>query len=109
MQDLHGGGQYLAGTQATISAVANNGYHFVRWQDNNTDAERTVTVSSNATYTAYFEADVYYTLTVNSANTSMGTATGGGQFLANTSTPISASASADAAIRQAQPFSCCRR
>ena len=88
----HGGGQYLAGTQATISAVANNGYHFVRWQDNNTDAERTVTVSSNATYTAYFEADVYYTLTVNSANTSMGTATGGGQFLANTSTPISASA-----------------
>ena len=88
----HGGGQYLAGTQATISAVANNGYHFVRWQDNNTDAERTVTVNSNATYTAYFEADVYYTLTVTSANSTMGTATGGGSFLANTTTPISATA-----------------
>lgn len=88
----HGSGQYLAGSTATISATPYSGYHFVRWNDNVTEAERTVTVNANATYTAYFEADVYYTLTVVSDNTTMGNAVGGGQFLANTTTPISATA-----------------
>ena len=42
------------GSQVTISATPNTGYHFVRWNDNNTDNPRIVDVTANATYTAYF-------------------------------------------------------
>ena len=42
----------------TLTANANAGYHFARWNDNNTQNPRTITVTSNATYTAYFESNV---------------------------------------------------
>lgn len=42
----------------TLTANANTGYHFVRWNDNNTQNPRTITVTGNATYTAYFESNV---------------------------------------------------
>lgn len=96
MGTVSGGGSFAAGSSATISASANSGYHFVRWDDNNTQATRTITVTGNVTYRAYFEAngstDVYYTLTVLSDNTTMGTAHGSGQYLANSSATISATA-----------------
>lgn len=57
MGTVEGGGVYAEGETVTISATANSGYHFVRWQDGNTSASRNVTVTSDATYTAYFEAD----------------------------------------------------
>ena len=89
-----GSGQYLSGSSATISASAYSGYHFLRWNDGNTEATRSVVVTSNTTYTAYFEenasTDQYYTLTVLSSNNTMGYATGGGQFLSGTTTTISA-------------------
>lgn len=40
---------------ATFRATAKNGYHFVRWSDNVTDANRTVEVTEDVIYTAYFE------------------------------------------------------
>lgn len=43
------------GTQAVITATPNTGYKFVKWSDGNTSATRTITVTSNATYTAVFE------------------------------------------------------
>ena len=52
-----GGGTYNAGATATLTATANSGYHFVQWQDGNTQNPRTITVTANATYTATFEAD----------------------------------------------------
>lgn len=52
-----GSGMYLLGSSATISATPNDGYRFVRWSDGNTNATRTVTVTGDATYTAYFELD----------------------------------------------------
>ena len=45
------------GTQAIITATPNDGYKFVKWSDDNTSATRTITVTSNATYTAIFELD----------------------------------------------------
>lgn len=45
------------GETVTLMATANEGYHFVRWNDNDTNATRTVTVTSDTTFTAYFEAD----------------------------------------------------
>ena len=40
---------------ATFSATAKRGYHFVRWSDNSTDPNRTVEVTDDVIYTAYFE------------------------------------------------------
>lgn len=56
MGTVSGGGTFTSGQQTTISATPKNGYRFVRWNDNNTQNPRTITVTGNATYTAYFEA-----------------------------------------------------
>ena len=53
-----GGGTYTAGTTAHLVATANNGYHFMEWQeDHNTEATRDIIVTDNATYTAIFAED----------------------------------------------------
>ena len=57
MGSVQGGGSYEENTQVTLTAVPNEGYHFVRWQDGNTDNPRVVTVTGNATYVATFEAN----------------------------------------------------
>lgn len=44
------------GTEVTLSATANSGYRFVKWNDDNTQATRTVTVNSNMSFTAIFES-----------------------------------------------------
>lgn len=56
MGTVSGGGTFTAGSTTTISATPKEGYRFVRWNDNNTQPSRNITVTSNATYTAYFEA-----------------------------------------------------
>lgn len=55
-----GGNTYENGATATLTATANKGYKFVKWNDGSTSATRTVTVSANATYTATFEPITYY-------------------------------------------------
>ncbi len=94
MGSVNGGGTFNGGTTTTITATANNGYHFTHWQDGNTSNPRTITVTSNATYTAYFEANppTQYTITVNSNNATMGSASGGGTFNGGTTTTITATA-----------------
>lgn len=57
MGTVSGGGQALDGGTVTIRAVGNPGYHFLRWNDNNTDSVRTVEVHGNVTYTAYFASN----------------------------------------------------
>lgn len=57
MGTVSGGGTYNEGATAMLTATANSGYHFTQWQDGNTQNPRTVTVTSNATYTVFFEAD----------------------------------------------------
>lgn len=49
-----GGGSYTTGTTATLAATPKVGYKFLNWSDGNNSATRTVTVTSNATYTAQF-------------------------------------------------------
>lgn len=43
--------------QGEILAVANEGYRFAHWSDGNTNAQRTIVVTSDTTFIAYFEAD----------------------------------------------------
>lgn len=50
-----GGGVYDSAATATLTATANEGYKFVKWNDDNANNPRIVTVTSNATYTATFE------------------------------------------------------
>ena len=92
MGTVSGGGTYPAGTTVTITATANAGYHFVQWNDGNTNASRTVTVTSNATYTAYFAANEpdMYTITALSANPDMGIVEGGGAYPAGTTIVLTA-------------------
>lgn len=52
-----GAGRYVSGAQVPVSAVPNSGYVFVRWSDGNTNANRSVTVSSDITLTAIFESN----------------------------------------------------
>jgi hypothetical protein len=56
MGTVTGGGTYNAGTTVQLVATAYQGYEFVNWQDGNTSNPRTISVTGNATYTAYFQA-----------------------------------------------------
>lgn len=92
MGTVSGGGTGLeSGSTVDIQATPNTGYKFVRWDDGNTSAERTVQVNGDKTYTAEF-AIINYTIRVKSNNTTWGTVSGGGAFLAGTTTTIKATA-----------------
>ena len=52
-------GSYEEGTTLDITAVPDEGYHFVAWSDGNTEASRTITVSDNINIEASFEANIY--------------------------------------------------
>jgi len=58
------GGEYEAGQTINVTATPQGEYLFKDWSDGNTDATRTITVSSNSTLTANFEKKKYQ-LTVN--------------------------------------------
>lgn len=53
-----GGGQYDSGASVNIKATPASGFHFVKWSDNSTDANRTLNVlDSDITLQAIFAAD----------------------------------------------------
>ncbi len=51
-----GSGYYMPGDEVTITATPKLGVEFVKWNDENTDNPRVVTVTSDMTYTATFVA-----------------------------------------------------
>ena len=89
MGSAYGAGSYNYNTTATLTAVANYGYHFTQWSDAVTDNPRTVTVLNNATYTALFEINSYI-ITVQSSNPAIGTTSGSGSY--NYLTPVNITA-----------------
>ena len=52
-----GSGTYSYNEVATLTAVPNEGYHFVRWDDYNTDNPRQYVVNGDRTFTAFFAED----------------------------------------------------
>ena len=76
---VSGSGTYNYNTPALISATPFYGYHFVQWNDGNTDNPRTVTVTENTGYTAYFASNIY-SVTALSSSPASGTVTGGGNY-----------------------------
>lgn len=93
MGSAYGSGTYNFNTTATMTAVAEYGYHFTQWSDGVTDNPRTVTVQNSATYTAQFEINSYI-ITVQSSNPAIGTTSGGGSY--NYLTPVNISANPNA-------------
>ncbi len=76
---VSGGGQYMEGTYAVISATPNDGYRFVSWDDDVATNPRSIRVIGNRTYVAIFERD-QSTITVLPADSSNGSVTGGGTY-----------------------------
>ena len=52
-----GSGTYDYGTKVTIEAIADKGYHFVKWSDNTTENPRVIVVTKDINLTATFELD----------------------------------------------------
>lgn len=89
---VSGGGVYAYRSSATLRATPAAGYSFVRWSDESTDAVHTVYITSDTLFTAYF-APISYTLTVQTADTELGSVSGGGTYAMNhvatlTATPL---------------------
>ena len=82
---------YDYGTEIQISATAAEHYHFVQWNDGNTDNPRTITVTGDATYRASFAID-QHTITVESDDETMGTVNGSDTYDYGAEIQISASA-----------------
>ena len=93
MGSAYGSGTYNYNTSATLTAVAEYGYHFTQWSDGVTDNPRTITVQNSATYTAQFEINSYI-ITVQSSNPAIGTTSGGGSY--NYLTPVNITANPNA-------------
>ena len=55
MGRVTGGGEYEIDEEIRIEAIPNEGYHFVKWDDENTDNPRTLKVIADITLTAIFE------------------------------------------------------
>lgn len=89
---VSGSGTYTHGQEVTIFASPNYGYHFVRWDDGMTDNPRTITATSDGTFTAIFEPNDYV-VTVESFNTMMGTACCSGTYSYGQSLSITATPS----------------
>ncbi len=73
-----------------IEATPNSGYTFLNWSDGDTNNSRIITLTGDITLTAYFASS--YTVTVTSANDSMGTVSGGGEYAFGSEVTITATA-----------------
>ena len=64
MGTVYGSGTYFANTVINIGAIAEQGYYFTGWQDEDMNNPRTITVTEDAEYTAYFSRTPTPTFTV---------------------------------------------
>ncbi len=76
---VNGSGLFHADETITITAIAADGYRFIRWSDDSEDAIHSVVVNGPATYTAYFSPTIH-NVVVYSADDNMGTVSGSGQY-----------------------------
>jgi hypothetical protein len=58
MGGVTGGGSYTYGTIVELRATANDGYHFVCWNDGDSSSIRSIIVEGDAEYTAVFSEGV---------------------------------------------------
>ena len=80
-----------SGGNSVFKAVANKGYHFVQWNDGNTDNPRTVAVIQDTTFVAEFAPGSEYTITA-TCNSQQGTVSGSGVYAEGTPVTLTATA-----------------
>ena len=88
-------GQYLEGTEATITAVPAVGHKFVNWtvgEETLTDNPLTLTINSDLTVTANFVALPQYTITATVNDAAMGTVEGAGKYYGGETVTLKATA-----------------
>lgn len=76
---VSGGGTYLEGDTATLTATPEIGCEFVRWNDNNADNPRLLVVNHDSTFIASFMRTPYY-IEVVSDHPEWGSVSGGGTY-----------------------------
>lgn len=91
MGSVSGGGTFDYGNTVTISANPTEHYHFVRWNDGNTDNPRDIEITQDRTLTAFFAIDTHH-VDITSGDITRGSVTGGGDFEYGTAITISATA-----------------
>ena len=89
-----GGGTYEYLGECSVSAVANYGYHFIQWNDGDTTNPRTITLTQDTNFIAYFDRNEYQ-LTLASSDSTLGTVTGGGTYLYLDNVQITADVTAE--------------
>ena len=77
--------------EISFKAVPAQHYHFVRWSDGSTDSVRTITLTQDSSLTAFFAID-QHTVTIHSADSTMGSVTGSGVYDWGEDVEISATA-----------------
>ncbi len=90
---IFGDGTYRNGQVAQLDAIAEAGCEFYAWSDGNTDNPRLLTVEEDITLTAFFVVEgetLYYQLTLQANDPSMGTVTGSGIYFDGTTATITA-------------------
>ena len=87
MGHVSGAGAYQEGQVATIAAIPETGCRFAHWNDGISDNPRTITITQDTTFTAYFQMLPLYYLSLSSNNPAWGDAQPSGYYYA--STPVS--------------------
>lgn len=87
-------GVYNYGTNLVITATANEGYHFVRWNSGSAETQISYTVVDNAEFIAYFARDgvVEYVISATANPSDGGTILGTGIYEENTEVVLTATA-----------------
>ena len=76
---VSGTGTFEAGATTSLHAIANTGYTFDHWQDGTTTNPRSVTVTTNMNFTAYFTQNTYI-INALASPAAGGTVSGGGSY-----------------------------
>ena len=87
----YGSGTYPGGTRVNIGATPNQGFYFAGWQDGDMNNPRTITVTEDAEYVAYFsqEPTLTYNITVY-YDESQGFVLGAGTYAAGATATLAA-------------------
>jgi uncharacterized repeat protein (TIGR02543 family) len=88
---VEGSGHFNNGDLCNIVATSKHGYHFVKWNDDNTENPRTIVITQDSTFTATFEPDTF-SIVIKTDDNDMGTVDNGGKYAYNSEVIISATA-----------------
>ena len=80
MGRVTGGGLYMDSTNAQIEALPSRGHVFSHWNDSVTDNPRTIFVTSDTVFTAYFDTLPLYRVEVQSNDEELGSVVGGAPY-----------------------------